>query len=244
MTNEPTRHLIELTLAQDKALALLAAIEASGIIAAGRTEQQIERDIYTLARQDFGVKRHWHQRVVRSGPNTMIAGADVPARSVAEDDIVFIDLGPVFGVWEGDVGGSYVIGNDPEKHRLCGDLPVVFEAIKARYEAEPGITGADLYRFACEAAQQRGWQLGSKIAGHVVGQFPLTRVSGDPRHHVISADNERPMNAPDAAGNPQYWIIEVRLASLDGRFSGFYERLMQTARLDPAPITECPARKG
>lgn len=227
MAIQISRNLTELTLAQDKALALLAAIESAGLIVAGRSEKEIEQDIQVLAKRDFGVKRHWHQRIVRSGPNTLISG-EVPPRIVGDDDMVFIDLGPVFGIWEGDVGQSYAIGSDPEKHRLCRDLPVVFQAIKARYEAEPGIRSSDLYQFACTFAETLRWRFAHAIAGHIVGEFPKTRVSGDPRHHVISPENPRPMNAPNDAGQTQYWIIEVKLASRDNGFAGFYERLLQT----------------
>ncbi len=235
METQPSRSLIELTLAQEKALALLAAIESAGIIAPGRSEREIERDVHLIARRDFGVKRHWHQRIVRAGANTLISGSDIPLRTVGEDDIVFLDLGPVFGNWEGDVGQSYAMGTDPEKHRLCRDLPIVFDAIRLRYEAEPAITAANLYDFACSFADSIGWRFAGKIAGHIVGEFRHARVSGDPRHHLISPDNARPMNALDEEGNPQYWIIEVKLAAKDDRFAGFYERLMQTAGATNVP---------
>ena len=34
-------------------------------------------------------------------------------RVIAADDMVFIDLGPVFGGWEADVARSYAVGDDP-----------------------------------------------------------------------------------------------------------------------------------
>lgn len=135
----------QLVAAERKGLALLDAIEAAGIVAAGRSELEIERDIFAIASRDFGVTEHWHDRVVRAGVNTLcIAGESAPDRVVAEDDIVFLDLGPVFGNWEADVGRSYAVGADPAKRRLCADLLVVFDAVKARFAADPDITGAQL----------------------------------------------------------------------------------------------------
>ena len=129
----------ELVAAERKALALLDAVEAAGIIAAGHTELEIERDIFAIASRDFGVTENWHDRIVRAGTNTLLVAGEVATadREIGADDIVFLDLGPVFGAWEADVGRSYAIGEDPAKHALCADLPVVFDALRARFMADP-----------------------------------------------------------------------------------------------------------
>jgi hypothetical protein len=96
--------------AESQAMALLEAIEDAGIIRPGRSEQMVERDIFALAEQSFGVKQHWHKRIVRSGINTLrIFADDPPVRDIEEDDTVFLDLGPVFEAWEADVGRTYAI---------------------------------------------------------------------------------------------------------------------------------------
>ncbi|MDB5701642.1 MAG: aminopeptidase [Sphingomonadales bacterium] len=213
--------------AESKAMALLDAIENAGLIAAGRTELEIERDIYTIAARDFGVTDHWHDRVIRAGINTLcVAGEDAPDRRIAEDDIVFLDLGPVFGTWEADVGRSYAVGSDPEKHRLCADLPIVFDAVKARFEADPDITGAALYEAAHAEAERRGWLFGGKIAGHVVGFFPYARSPGDKHLRWIFPGNTTPMRDRDAAGKVRHWILEIHLLAPDRSYGGFYERLL------------------
>jgi len=213
--------------AERRALALLDAIEAAGIVAAGRTELAVERDIFHLAARDFGVTEHWHDRVVRAGPNTLlVAGEAGPDRVIGDDDMVFLDLGPVFDRWEADVGRSYAIGPDPAKHALCADLPRVFEALRARWAADPGITGDQLYRAAHAEAEARGWRFGGRIAGHLVGEHPYAR---DPLHKLagrVAPGNHLPMRAPDAAGRPRHWILEVHLVSPAGGFGGFTERLL------------------
>jgi Xaa-Pro dipeptidase len=45
---------------------------------------------------------------------------------VGEDDIVFLDFGPVFEEWEADFGWTYVVGNDPLKHKLRRDIEEAF----------------------------------------------------------------------------------------------------------------------
>ncbi len=131
--------------AQEKALGLFDAIERGGLIAPGRSERDIEQEVFALAARDFGTDKHWHKRIVRSGPNSItIAGDNPPDRVIAPDDIVYLDLGPVFEEWEADIGRSYALGNDPRKHALVAELPRQFEKLQAHYHANPGVTGAAL----------------------------------------------------------------------------------------------------
>ena len=141
--------------AERMALKLLDAIEAAQFIRAGRTEREIELDIRALAKEKFGIEREWHKRIVRAGINTLSVAADnPPIRMVEDDDMVFLDLGPVFEEWEADVGRSYAAGNDPCKHTLCQELPRQLDAVKRHFESHPDITGSQLYAFACASAKE------------------------------------------------------------------------------------------
>jgi Xaa-Pro dipeptidase len=64
--------------AENLALNLLARIEASHIVVAGRTEREVEEDIYALAEREFGVEKHWHKRIARAGVNTLTIASDNP----------------------------------------------------------------------------------------------------------------------------------------------------------------------
>jgi len=225
LIDEPAR-LAALIEAEGRALALLDAIEAAGLVAPGRSERAIEQDIRWLAERDFGVTKHWHKRVVRAGINTLTIASDTPPdRTVAADDIVFLDLGPVFAEWEADVGRSYAVGPDPQKHALCADLPVIFEKLRAEFHAVPDITGAQLYAQAHALAEEAGWLFGGKIAGHIVGEFPHAHIRGGKDMHRINAANETRLRDPDPDGRVRHWIIEVHLLAPDRSFGGFYERL-------------------
>jgi Xaa-Pro dipeptidase len=119
------------------------------------------------------VKKHWHKRIVRSGPNTVcIFAENPPVREIAAGDTVFLDLGPVFDEWEADVGRTYVMGDDPVKRRLCQDLPRIFDALKQYFDDHRDVTGAELYAYAEHRAEAAGWLCGGAIAGHIVGEFP------------------------------------------------------------------------
>ena len=213
--------------AEASALALFAAIEKAGLVAAGRSERDIEQDIFTLAEQKFGVEKHWHKRIVRSGPNSVtVAGDNPPVRVIEADDIVYLDLGPVFEEWEADIGKSYALGADPRKQALVAELPRQFALLQAHLQGNPGVTGAALYAFAQQSAERAGWRFGGKIAGHIVSEFAHALIPGDKNLNRIDPRNTAPMNEPDGNGRVRHWIGEIHLVERDESFGGFYERLL------------------
>jgi Xaa-Pro dipeptidase len=228
MTERKDMRRARLEGAEERAFALFDAIERSGLVAPGRSETDIDGDIHALAAERFGVEKHWHRRVVRAGANTICTFYDnPPVRVVAADDTVYLDLGPVFEEWEANVGRTYAVGNDPEKNRLVSDLPRLFDAVKARYNASPDITGAELYAFAQHVASDAGWLFGGVIAGHIVGEFPhAQRVPGNKDFHRIAPANTMRMRDPDANGDERHWILEIHLVDKARTFGGFYERLL------------------
>jgi len=138
--------------AQAKAVALFDEVVATGIIAAGRGEQAASDQIRDLANEMFGTTKHWHKRIVRSGPHTLFPYRENPPDRIIEaDDIAFADFGPIFEEFEADLGRTYVLGDDPVKHRLAADLPVIFGAGRRYFGGYPRITGAQLY------AEVAGW---------------------------------------------------------------------------------------
>ncbi len=213
--------------AQTRALELFAAIERGGLIAVGRSESDVEEDIRELAAREFGVEKHWHRRIVRSGPNSVtIAGDHPPVRVIADGDIVYLDLGPVFEGWEADIGKSYVLGGDVRKNALVAELPRQFQKLQDHFRAHPGITGAALYDFTVQSAQAAGWKFGGKIAGHIVSEFAHALIPGSKDLNRIAPQNTAPMSDPDGNGNPRHWIGEIHLVDPDDGFGGFYERLL------------------
>ncbi|MES1198802.1 MAG: M24 family metallopeptidase [Pseudomonadota bacterium] len=224
--DEAARHA-QLLAAEARALEMLAAIEAAEFVAPGRSESAVDADIAALAERQFGVARHWHKRLVRTGANTLCVFADTPPeRIIGDDDTVYLDLGPVFEEWEADIGQTYAVGADPARHALVAALPVVFEEVCAHANATPDITGAALYAFACKAAEARGYIFGGKIAGHTIGEFPHLTWPGEKDHQRINPLNPTRLADPDAFGRTRHWIVEVHLIAQDRSFGGFYERLL------------------
>jgi Xaa-Pro aminopeptidase len=213
--------------AQANAVTLFDEVLARGLIRPGQGEQAVSDQIRDLANDMFGKTRHWHKRIVRSGPHTLFPYRENPPDRVIEaDDIVFADFGPVFEEFEADLGRTYVLGRDPAKHRLAADLPVIFGAGRGYFAGRPGITGAELYAEIARLAGQAGWSLGGTHAGHLVGEFPHETIDGARLHSYIAPGNRTPMRRHDKSGRECHWILEVHLTDQAGQFGGFYEQLL------------------
>ena len=213
--------------AQATAEALFDEVVARGIVAAGRSEQAVSDEIRDLANEMFGTTKHWHKRIVRSGPHTLFPYRENPPDRVIEaDDIVFADFGPIFEEFEADLGRTYVLGDDPAKRRLAGDLPVIFGAGRRYFAARPGITGAELHAEVARLAGEAGWSLGGRHAGHLVGEFPHEKIDGADIESYIAPGNTTPMRRRDKTGRRCHWILEVHLTDKARQFGGFYEQLL------------------
>ncbi|MCW2786523.1 MAG: aminopeptidase [Marmoricola sp.] len=213
--------------AEHKALALFDEVVARGLVAVGTSERELSDQIRELANELFDVQRFWHKRIVRSGINTLEPyRSNPPDLTIGADDIVFFDFGPIFDQWEADVGRTYVVGDDPRKHRLTADLGRIWTLAKQYFDARPDITGAELFAHVLELIADAGWKHGASHAGHLVGEFPHEKINGDEIDCYVTHGSTGPMRRPDAAGKPCHWILEIHLIEPGGRFGGFYEQLL------------------
>lgn len=213
--------------AQRHAEELFRLVSEEGLIRPGALESEISTEIHALANRKLGLRRHWHKRIVCSGPNSVLSYyADPPDRRVTDDDCVYVDLGPVFGEWEADFGRTYVVGNDPRKHKVVADIRAAFRAGKALYLREPDLTCGALYDFVNGLAIENGWEFGAPTAGHLVGHFPHEHAPGQPGHLSIRHGNDLRLREPDARGQPRHWILEIHFVDRDRAFGGFFEELL------------------
>lgn len=216
-----------LVAAEEKAEILFDEVSRRGLIAAGEPESAVSNRVRDLGAELFGTSRHWHKRIVRSGPNTLEPYRENPPDRVIEaDDIVFLDFGPIFAEWEADFGRTYVLGDDPVKLRLQAELPRIFAAGRAHFDSHPEITGAELYAHMVELAQEAGWEFGGAHSGHLVGEFPHELVDGEKIESYIAPGNPNVMRGTDKAGRECHWILEVHLVDRERRIGGFYEQLL------------------
>lgn len=213
--------------AQARAVALFDEIERRGLVRPGVGERQLSDEIRDLAADMFGVTRHWHKRVIRAGQNTLLPfHADPPDRVMADDDIAYLDLGPIFAEWEADFGRTFVLGDDPDKLALRDALPRVWQAGRAFFDAHADVTGAQLYEHVGLLAQAEGFEFGAPIAGHLLGEFPHKKISGDDARFYVAPGSDEPMRRTDPTGRICHWILEVHLTNRARGFGGFYEQLL------------------
>ena len=80
-----------------------------------------------------------------------------------KDDIIFLDFGPVFEDWEADFGRTYVIGNDPHKHKLKKDIEQAWYEAKEWISQQTKLTGAEFHQYIIELAKKYGWSYGGQL---------------------------------------------------------------------------------
>jgi hypothetical protein len=119
-----------------------------------------------------------------------------------------------------------VLGDDPVKHRLRDDLPVIFNAARERFDADPEITGAQLFAHVIELAGQAGWEFGGSHSGHLVGEFPHETIDGAQIDSYIAPGSDGPMRRVDRSGRQCHWILEIHLVDRKRQIGGFYEELL------------------
>ena len=119
--------LIKLIEAEEKASKLFDQIQHRGLICPNKTEKDLNQEIFDLAFELFDIKKYWHKRIVRAGENTLYPYRENPENlTINENDILFLDFGPIFEDWEADYGRTYVLGKDPLKLKLKQDIELAW----------------------------------------------------------------------------------------------------------------------
>lgn len=217
----------ELQEAENKALHLFHMAEMRGLIVAGKTEKQLNTELFDLAFELFGIKKYWHKRIVRSGKNTMHPYRENPPDLIIQnDDILFFDFGPVFEDWEADVGRTYVIGNDLLKIKLKADIEAAWKESRDWFFTKNSITGAEYYDYNVGLAAKYGWTFGGDIAGHLIGNFPHEKIESESRENYIQPDNHKDMFAPGVLGTKREWILEIHFIDEEKQIGGFFEQFL------------------
>ena len=193
-------------------------LDAMGRIAQAVGPGMVEEDAVAEARKilkEMGLVRGWHGVRVRFGPNTLkvFRAASEPGTILQENDIFFIDIGPVWQKWEGDAGNTYVVGTDAEMHRCKRDVRVLFDRVQAKWRADL-LTGRDLYDFANAEARAMGWELNLDTPGHRLADFP---------HEALYSGS---LSAVNFAPTTDLWVLEIQIRHPERQIGAFYEDLL------------------
>jgi Xaa-Pro dipeptidase len=221
------KRVAELRIAQNKAEQLFHEVEARGLIRAGIAESQLNQEIYDLAKEMYGISTYWHKRIVRAGANTLLPYAENPPdHTIGEDDILFLDLGPVFEEYEADFGRTFVLGPAPAKLKMRDDVAKAFADGKRYFKENPEITASQLYAYAVSLAEKYGWEFGGPIAGHLIGQFPHERIAEDKITLYVHPKSHLRMTSTDEKGQSRHWILEIHFVDRKRQIGGFFEELL------------------
>ena len=213
--------------AEKKAADLFKEIEVKKLLIPGKSEKEINTSIFDLAFEMFGIKKYWHKRIVRCGKNTLQPYKENPPNLILkEDDILFIDFGPIFEEWEADFGRTYVIGKDPYKIKLKEDIESAWHDCKKYFDTQKKITGAELYQYACDLALNYNWEFGGEIAGHIIGNYPHERLEKEDKTNYIHPNNPEDMFNKDKKGKVRNWILEIHFIDRKKQIGGFFEQLL------------------
>jgi Xaa-Pro dipeptidase len=217
-----------LILAEEKAILLFNKIEDLNLVQAGKTEKELNTEIFQLASDMFAIKKYWHKRIVRSGKNTLLPYKENPPDLVLQkDDILFFDFGPVFEEWEADLGRTYVIGENERKLKLKNDVELAWHEGKIYYqENKNNLTGANFYEYTKKLALKYGWEYGNHHCGHLIGNFPHEKIVGESTVNYIHPENHELMSNKDQHGNDRYWIYEIHFIDAEQVIGGFYEQMV------------------
>jgi Metallopeptidase family M24 len=218
----------KLLYAEKKAIQLFEAIEKDNLIVAGKTEEQLNAEVNKLALEKFGIEKHWHKKIIRSGVNTLaVYNENPPNRILLDDDILFIDYGPITDGYEADIGRTYVIGNNEKKKKLKGDVERAWYETRDWFQKQTAVRASGLFEYVVEKAKEYGWTFGGEIAGHIVGEFPHEQPLNPKSLELdVHPDNHNNMFLTDANGNKRHWILEIHFIDKENNIGGYFEQML------------------
>ena len=220
--------LIKLIEAEEKASKLFDQIQHRGLICPNKTEKDLNQEIFDLAFELFDIKKYWHKRIVRAGENTLYPYRENPENlTINENDILFLDFGPIFEDWEADYGRTYVLGKDPLKLKLKQDIELAWYDCRDYFKNQKSITGEQLFSYAELIAKKYNWEFGGEIAGHLIGHFPHEKLANQDKTNYIHPNNQVDMLAPGKDGLKREWILEIHFVDRKKKIGGFFEQRLR-----------------
>jgi Xaa-Pro aminopeptidase len=199
-------------LTRDRTLEAIRRIAAG--IRVGMSEEEGTEWARTVLRE-AQMLRGWHGIKIRFGSNTLktFNEPSAPGLVLQENDIYFIDIGPVWQKWEGDAGATFAVGTDPDMARAVRDVRGVFERVREKWLAQR-LTGLALYEYASQVAVELGWRLNLETSGHRIADFP----------HAALHDGA--LAEVPFAPSSGLWVLEIQIRHPQRLFGAFYEDLL------------------
>ncbi len=163
----------------------------------------------------IGAEKHWHPVKFRIGSDTLKSFREKsdPLITLKENDIFFIDIGPVFSSHEADIGRTFVRGSSAEMKLIKDAAKIIFESTKNEWKNHQS-TGKALYQFAEKEAQKLGYTLNLNMDGHRLGDFPHAL-------HYKGSLQEIDFNPIE-----NLWVLEILIKNKEETFGAFFEDIL------------------
>ena len=178
----------------------------------------VEEDAHELYKKicaKHTVDKNWHPAKLRFGPNTLkIFREPSDPHTLQEEDLFFIDIGPVIDGHEADYGETFTIGSNYEYKKIAEASKKIFEDVSDFWKNNM-TRGPELYTWASNRAKEYGYVLNMGSDGHRLSDFP---------HHIffkgaIIECEEKLL--------PNAWILEIQLDHSNLKFGAFYEDILK-----------------
>ena len=164
----------------------------------------------------MGAEKKWHPHKFRIGKNTTKAFRELSDLKVKlqENDIFFIDIGPVFEGYEGDFGKTFTLGTNLNYQKISHDIKTIFDQTNEYWNNEKP-TGSELYIYLEKLANKFGYILNTAMNGHRLSDFP---------HAVYHRGKLQDFEQKPV---PNLWVLEVLIKDSSEEFGAFYEDIIK-----------------
>jgi hypothetical protein len=143
-----------------------------------------------------------------------------------EEEIVFLDFGPILEEWEADFGRTFVVGNHPIYEKLRDDSEKIWHITRDWIIEHTNLKCSEIFHFTVDQAKKFGWSFGGEIAGHLIGQFPHERLDSGQIGFYIHPENDLIWPSLNAHGQERNWILEVHIIDHLLKRGAFFEQLV------------------
>lgn len=163
-----------------------------------------------------GVRKFWHKTHIRFGQSTILSFDDPYIDQVVlkENDIFYIDIGPIWNGIEGDCGDTFVIGQQPDFLKIKNAVKTIFDTTKMYWQTKRP-SGKEMYEFAKSQAEQMGYDMNpTYVKGHRLSEFSHARYS------------EKTLFDLDFSPSKDRWVMELQICHPSRTFGAFYEDIL------------------
>jgi methionyl aminopeptidase len=187
--------------------------ELSSLINVGMKEEEAHL-LYKELCFKHQIEKQWHPPKIRFGKNTLKNFRDPSDDYILQnDDLFFIDIGPLIEGHEADFGATFVLGSNYEHKKIAQASQAIFQEVSDFWKNHK-TSGGPLYEYATQKARERGYELNMNSDGHRISDFP---------HHLFYKGGLAECEEKVIANA---WILEIHLSDSKQQFGAFFEDLL------------------